>query len=1479
MFAFSRAIQSPSSASTSHPIATNRRRSRRAVGLAAAVACAAALLMSAATARAQLTLTVNTLADSNDAAGSCGSGTCSLRDAITQANTDNSGDTILFQSGLTGTITLGSALPAITSTNLTIQGPGANVLTISGAGQYPILWTSGTELEEWIISGLTFANGNASGSQVSNGGAISGFIVSVSNCAFTGNTATGTGGAIYGESTVDQSTFTGNSAHFGGAIGSPVDVTVTDSTFSANTSSGLGGAIGAFTVSATNDTFAGNSASGSGGAIDASDDIAANNDIFSGNSAGSVGGALDGHASGTTTHNSVFWNNQPNDCGGCSSAPSDASSDPLALPLANWGGTTTTFLPQPGSAAICAGNLDLAYTAGVINDERGFPLSTSCVDAGAIQTNYVKVQSAGDSGSGASDCPSGSCTLRDAIAAAGSADGDVYFASGISTVTLNPANGTLQQSGSIPAVNIVGPGAGSLTVNGNGSSGNQLSVFTNGAGQTMALYGLTITGGYAPQGGGVDNSAGTLTVLNGVVTSNWGNEGGGIYNGTNGTMTIAGSAITSNTASSAGGGIYNGGQMTMTDSTVSNNSGVVGGGAGIQNAGTMTITESTVYGNTGGSGGSGAGIDNTGTLIVTGSTIANNSAPAASAGGGGIETSSGTLTLANTIVADNTATVAENIDGSYTDNGGNIIGGNNGNPNYLNGINPGPQITLTALPYTSAGASITTLIPTPGDPAICAGLASNIPAGVTTDQRGKSNENTTYPGYSLSAPCVDAGAVQTNYGIQFTTEPQSSVLEYFPLNSPEPVVGLTESGIAFAASTGTVTMTDTSTYLGGTTSEALSGGSATFGTLAVDLPVIGAPANPPVGGAGSYSNDVLTATLPLDSLVSITAQSGDIQVNPQIPYTLTATVSPGPSPASSGTLTSPSATFSWSGGGGNGPTQFRLDVGTIGNESTDLYYQTTTTNTSVTVPIPSNGVDVFVTLHQFIDGEWVPYHYNSNFIEPGTEQNATLSAPGSNTGTTPPTLLASQTFTWSNGAGPAEYQLVVGTVPAGTGYSNVYNSGVLPSTTTSETVTIPNNGVDIYVTLKQLVNGAWQSTVYTFLEPGTTAPATLTATVSPGPSPSSSGTLTTPATFYWNNGAGPTEYELYLGTEGAGTSNLYNSGVTTATQANNVSIPSGGVTVWATLKQRINGVWQTAGYTFMEPGSEQNATLTTTPPPGAPTIQLTSPSTTFYWNNGNGPAAYLLNVGTTGKGSSDLYKGSTTTNTATLQATVSIPDDGANVYIEFGQLVNDVWQYTYSEMAAPGSPTYAQLSTSPTAPATINLTSPDTTFYFIGGVGPTKYYLWLGTGTTGATQYNVYRGTASTATSVAVTTIPDDGVTIYATLFQLFNGTWTSSSYTLTAPGSPTYATLSAPGSNTGTTPATLLASQQFTWTGGVGPTKYQLLLGTTGAGSSNIYKGGDTTATSVTVTIPSHGATVYATLNELFNGTWTSFNYTYTEP
>src|SRR5689334_12409657 len=69
-----------------------------------------------------VTLTVSSLADT-------GSGT--LRAAITSADGGSSTNSYVidFASGLTGTITLGSALPAF-SNNISLNGPGASSLTV-----------------------------------------------------------------------------------------------------------------------------------------------------------------------------------------------------------------------------------------------------------------------------------------------------------------------------------------------------------------------------------------------------------------------------------------------------------------------------------------------------------------------------------------------------------------------------------------------------------------------------------------------------------------------------------------------------------------------------------------------------------------------------------------------------------------------------------------------------------------------------------------------------------------------------------------------------------------------------------------------------------------------------------------------------------------------------------------------------------------------------------------------------------------------------------------------------------------------------------------------------------------------------------------------------------------------------------------------------------------------------------------------------
>jgi CSLREA domain-containing protein len=234
MFDFARSFRCLSSCfanpSTLHRLGISRR--HRPGNAAASLFVAASQLfpmcLFAFPAPAGTTLTVNTTVDSND--GSCGS-TCSLRDAITQANSD-SGDTINFS--VTGTITLSSGLPPIT-TSMSIQGPGASQLAVSGNNAVSMFMiASGTTVG---ISALTIANGNT-GLTVPNvnGGGIGNWgTLAVAGCTFSGNYSA-EGGAIYnaGALTVSNSTFSGNSATYGGAILTDSTLTVSNTTFSGN---------------------------------------------------------------------------------------------------------------------------------------------------------------------------------------------------------------------------------------------------------------------------------------------------------------------------------------------------------------------------------------------------------------------------------------------------------------------------------------------------------------------------------------------------------------------------------------------------------------------------------------------------------------------------------------------------------------------------------------------------------------------------------------------------------------------------------------------------------------------------------------------------------------------------------------------------------------------------------------------------------------------------------------------------------------------------------------------------------------------------------------------------------------------------------------------------------------------------------------------------------------------------------------------
>ena len=172
---------------------------------------------------------------------------CTLREAINNANagSDSTGGDCAVSSAITfsvsGTITLGSSLPAIAS-DVTIDGVGQSIV-VDGANIYQVmLVNSGAALSS---KNLTVARGKTAsqGAGIINQGTLD-----IQNVTFSGNSASGNGGAIYndvgGSLTVTNSSFSTNSAATGaGIFNNGGTLTVSNSAFTTNTSPGDGGGI------------------------------------------------------------------------------------------------------------------------------------------------------------------------------------------------------------------------------------------------------------------------------------------------------------------------------------------------------------------------------------------------------------------------------------------------------------------------------------------------------------------------------------------------------------------------------------------------------------------------------------------------------------------------------------------------------------------------------------------------------------------------------------------------------------------------------------------------------------------------------------------------------------------------------------------------------------------------------------------------------------------------------------------------------------------------------------------------------------------------------------------------------------------------------------------------------------------------------------------------------------------------------------
>ncbi|MEW6127681.1 MAG: HYR domain-containing protein [Acidobacteriota bacterium] len=316
--------------------------------------------------------TVDNLGDTGAGTGTTGD----FRYCLSQANAAGGSNTINFS--VTGTINLSSALPAINN-DLTINGPGANALTING-NNFAVVFNISTN-KTVNINGVTITGGN--GTSLVAGGIDNSGNLTLNGCHITGNAGKFAGGLQnLGSLTVLNSTFSNNTATLtgfnnGGGISQSNNgvMLVTNTTISGNQATAFGNANGGIlifdgTAVITNSTITDNK----GGTNDSVGGIRRNfglvvvrNSIVAANRNNStvpdVGGGLtsQGYNLIGNVGGEVLFD-QPGDQTGTGAAPLD----PLVAPLTNNGGTTPTHALYGGSPTIDKG---LSFDS--VIDQRG----------------------------------------------------------------------------------------------------------------------------------------------------------------------------------------------------------------------------------------------------------------------------------------------------------------------------------------------------------------------------------------------------------------------------------------------------------------------------------------------------------------------------------------------------------------------------------------------------------------------------------------------------------------------------------------------------------------------------------------------------------------------------------------------------------------------------------------------------------------------------------------------------------------------------------------------------------------------------------------------------------------------------------------------------------------------------------------------------------------------------------------------------
>lgn len=489
------------------------------------------------------------------------------------------------------------------------------------------------------------------------------------------------------------------------------------------------------------------------------------------------------------------------------------------------------------------------------------------------------------------------------------------------------------------------------------------------------------------------------------------------------------------------------------------------------------------------------------------------------------------------------------------------------------------------------------------------------------------------------------------------------------------------------------------------------------------------------------------------------------------------------SPVSGATLPIGPVTFEW-----NQPAAidaFVLKIGTGGPESEDIFGSEPLTDTSFTFEdgVAPNGEAVTVTLLSYSDAL-------GSFVEPaqvfeyqaGVLTSAELLSPTSGTQfETGPV-----TFEWNQPAGIDAFVLQVGT--SGPRSQEIFRSSRLEQTSFTLEDGIAPNSEPITVTL-QSYDDETRSFVaparaYDFEAPE--PPVVLTSAMLLSPAPGTQ-LESGPITFSWNQPPGIEAYILQIGTGGPRSQDIFRSSrIEDGSFTLEQGIPATGEPITVTLQSYDDDtrsfIAPARPYDFTAPSANPANPVSAVLLSPTPGTQLGSGPVTFTWNQPLGVEAFILQIGTNGPRSQDIFRSPRLEqNSYTFEE--GLPALGGTVTVTLWSFDDDTNSFIQPPQPYEfGTESPRANMISPTDSGTLAGTTQRFEWEALNPAVQNGYQLWVGTqgvGSDDIDRQSIFR----TLNTALVDDIPLDGSTIYVRLRTLnrTTGEWTFRDYTYQA--------------------------------------------------------------------------------------------------